>query len=57
MKKVYYRPQIRIVEPMGELLFDTDSNGLKSVFKSREGSASFEDDDEEEITKSVWFDD
>ena len=41
---------------MPEWLMITDSNGLKRQFKSRE-SFSFEEEDEEEITKSVWFND
>ncbi len=57
MKKIYCHPEIRKVNLQVENLMGiTDSSGKKSRFKSRD-SYSFEDDDEEEITKSVWFDD
>ena len=58
MKKIYCSPRIRVIEPMGNLLagVPTDSVGESSTLNSRR-SNSFEEDEEEEITKSVWFDD
>lgn len=59
MKKIYCKPQIKICLPMPELLFVTDTTGDTKRgfnFDSRRNSY-FDEEDEEEITKSVWFDD
>ncbi len=56
MKKIYIRPNTRQVNLQADKLLNTDSNGLKRSFKSRE-SYTFEDDEEEEVTKNVWFND
>lgn len=56
MKKIYIRPIARQVNLQADKLLNTDSNGLKRSFKSRE-SYTFEDDDDEEVTKNVWFND
>lgn len=58
MKKIYCQPTIKVCKLMSDYIMRTDSNGTRfgTTGDSRR-SASFEDDDEEEITKSVWFDD
>lgn len=59
MKKIYRRPQIKICNLMsGGILFNADSDGYlgpNEIGARRDNS--FDDEDEEEITKSVWFDD
>ena len=56
MKKIYCRPQIKSCYLMSERLMTTDSNGLKRQFKSRD-SFSFDDEEEEDVSSSVWFSD
>lgn len=56
MKKIYFRPITRQINLQADKLLKTDSNGLQRSFKSRE-SYTFEDDEEEEVTKNVWFSD
>lgn len=58
MKKIYCRPIIRVVNLQVENLMGiTDSTGQKRSFKSRESFSFDDEEDEEEITNSVWFSD
>ena len=59
MKKIYCRPEIKFVWCMPEKIMGTDTTGNLEYgrgFGARQNSF-VDDEDEEEITNSVWFSD